>query len=75
MYSAGARSNSSVCVTPAALVPCMVLSDEESCACAKGIKVLKRAKEEINAVAHDADDNEGKRAIVEMVVLVYRVVE
>jgi hypothetical protein len=26
-------------------------------------------------VAHDADDNEGKRAIVEMVVLVYRVIE
>jgi hypothetical protein len=36
---------------------------------------LKRAKEEIKAVAHDADDNEGKRAIVEMVVLVYRMIE
>jgi hypothetical protein len=53
----------------------MVSADEESCACAKVIKVLKKAREEINAVAHDADDNEGKRAIVEMAVLVYRVIE
>jgi hypothetical protein len=42
----------------------------ELCARTGGIIVLKRAREETNAVVHDAEDK-GKRAIVEMVELVY----
>jgi hypothetical protein len=42
----------------------------ELCARTEGIIVLKRAREETNAVVHDAEDK-GKRAIVEMVELVY----
>jgi hypothetical protein len=38
----------------------------ESCAATAGIKVWKRAIEETNAGAHDVE-NEGNRAIVEMV--------
>lgn len=59
-----------MCVTPAPFVPCIVSELEELCARVEGIIVLKRAREETNAVVHDADDNEGNRAIVEMVLLV-----
>jgi hypothetical protein len=64
------------------LVPCSVSkleSDEVDelpeldvvCVCARteGIIVLSKAREETNAVVHDAGDK-GKRAIVEMVELV-----
>jgi hypothetical protein len=64
-------------VTPSALVPDMVSVAElpeldvvELCARTEGIIVLRRAREETNAVVHDAGDK-GKRAIVEMVELVY----
>jgi hypothetical protein len=40
------------------------------CAWTEGIIVVRRAREETNAVVHDAGDK-GKRAIVEMVELVY----
>ena len=80
MYKAGYRSTSSVCVTPSALVP-VIVSKLESVdelpeldvivVCARtGIIVLRRAREETNAVVHDAGEK-GKRAIVEMVGLVY----
>jgi hypothetical protein len=68
VYNAGNRSTNSVCVTPAPFVPCIVSAE----LCARtGIIALKRAKEEKNAVVHDVE-KEGKRAIVEMVELVYR---
>lgn len=69
-YKAGYLSTSSVCVTPCPFVPCIVSKLEELSARAAGIIVLSRAREETNAVDHDADDNEGKRAIVEMELLV-----
>jgi hypothetical protein len=55
-------------VTPCAFVPWSVAGAEllESCAATAGIKVWKRAIEETNAGAHDIE-NEGNRAIVEMV--------
>jgi hypothetical protein len=61
-------------VTPAALVPDIVskLESDELCARTVGIIVLRRAREETNAVVHDAVE-EGKRAIVEMVELVYEI--
>jgi hypothetical protein len=40
------------------------------CAWTEGIIVVRSAREETNAVVHDAEDK-GKRAIVEMVELVY----
>jgi len=67
-------------VTPSPLVPDMVSKPESVdelpgldvvVVCARaGIIVLRRAREETNAVVHDAGDK-GKRAIVEMVELVY----
>jgi hypothetical protein len=66
VYKAGYRSTRSVCVTPSALVPDMVSKLESVdelpeldvvvvCACT-GIIVLRRAREETNAVVHDAGD-------------------
>ncbi len=64
-------------MTPAALVPGIVSVAElpelevvELCARTGCIIVLRSAREETNAVVHDAEDK-GKRAIVEMVELVY----
>lgn len=64
-------------MTPSALVPCIVSVAElpeldvvELCPRTGDIIVLSSAKEETNAVVHDVDDK-GKRAIVEMVGLVY----
>jgi hypothetical protein len=80
VYKAGYRSTRSSVVTPSALVPCMVSVAELPeldivdvavlCAWTEGIIVVRRAREETNAVVHDAGDK-GKRAIVEMVELVY----
>jgi hypothetical protein len=85
VYKAGYRSTRRVCVTPSALVPCIVSkleSDEVDelpelevvwvCARTEGIIVLSRAREKTNAVVHDACDKR-KRAIVEMVELVYEI--
>ena len=59
-------------MTPAALVPDIVskLESDELCARTVGIIVVRRAREETIAVVHDAVE-EGKRAIIEMVELVY----
>ena len=80
VYKAGYRSTSSVCVTPSPLVPdsVSILEPVEELpvlvvvvVCARtGIIVVRRAREETNAVVHDAGDK-GKRAIIEMVELVY----
>lgn len=71
VYKAGYRSTRSACVTPWALVPDIVSKLESVELCARtGIIVLRSAREETNAVVHDAGDK-GKRAIVEMVELVY----
>jgi hypothetical protein len=63
-------------VTPAALVPDIVskLESDELCAPTVGIMVLRRARKETNAVVHDVVE-EGRRAIVEMVELVYEIRE
>lgn len=70
VYSAGYRSTSNVSVSPSAFVACIVagpfdddddvVEDEDDCARADGIKVLRRT----NAVAHADAENEGKRAIL-----------
>jgi hypothetical protein len=77
VYKAGYRSTRRFSVTPSALVTGIVSVDElpelevvELCARTGDIIVLSRAREDTNAVVHDADDK-GKRAIVEMVELVY----
>lgn len=61
-------------MTPAALVPDIVskLESDELCARTVGIIVVRRAREETIAVVHDAVE-EGKRAIIEMVELVYEI--
>ena len=80
VYKAGYRFTRSSVVTPSALVPDMVSVAELPeldvvdvavlCAWTQGIIVVRSAREETNAVVHDAEDK-GKRAIVEMVELVY----
>jgi hypothetical protein len=64
--NAGVRSTSSVWVTPAAFVPDIVLGS--SAAATAGIIVLKIARQETTAVAHDAGE-EGNRAIVASVII------
>jgi len=80
VYKAGYRFTRSSVVTPSALVPDMVSVAELPeldvvdvavlCAWTQGIIVVRSAREETTAVVHDAEDK-GKRAIVEMVELVY----
>jgi len=60
VYNAGYRSISSVLVSPWAFVPSIVCG---ASARVEGIKVLKTAREETNALVHDIERNEGNAIV------------